>query len=143
MNMKKIEELINKETIMYLVFGVLTTVVNFVSYCILAYISIFPKSINTVVNTWIAWLISVVFAYLTNRKWVFESKATGIKAIIKEIVAFFACRIATGAMDAVIMFVFVDKIYLNDKIIKLASNVLVVILNYVGSKLFVFKKGKE
>jgi len=141
--MKKIEELINKETIMYLVFGVLTTVVNFVSYCILAYISIFPKSINTVVNTWIAWLISVVFAYLTNRKWVFESKATGIKAIIKEIVAFFACRIATGAMDAVIMFVFVDKIYLNDKIIKLASNVLVVILNYVGSKLFVFKKGKE
>ena len=136
--MEKIIELYKKykSVILYLVFGVLTTVVNIVTYYLLDVNGLF----NTVINTSIAWVIAVVFAYATNKIWVFESKVKGFEANIKEMMSFFACRIATGVMDVVIMYGFVDLMHCNDMIVKIASNVLVVILNYVGSKLFVFKK---
>ena len=136
--MKKIKELVT-----YIFFGVCTTVVNYVSFLILTELSLFPKGTNTVINTWIAWFLSVVFAYVTNRKWVFESKASTFKEEVKEVSAFFTCRIATGVMEAIIMYVCVDIFHMNYKVIKLLSTVLVVILNYVGSKLFIFKKKKE
>ena len=132
-----------KDIILYLFFGVCTTVVNVVTYWGLSELSLFPKGINAVANTWIAWFVSVVFAYVTNRKWVFESKVSGIKAIIGEIGAFFACRVTTGIMDAVIMYVFVDRMHFNNMLVKILSNVLVIILNYVGSKLLVFRKKKD
>lgn len=136
--MEKIIELYKKyrSVILYLVFGVLTTIVNIVTYYLLDVNGLF----NTVINTSIAWVIAVIFAYVTNKIWVFESKVKGFEANIKEMMSFFACRIATGVMDVVIMYGFVDLMHCNDMIVKIASNVLVVILNYVGSKLFVFKK---
>ena len=134
--MDKIIELCKKykSVILYLVFGVLTTIVNIVAYFLLD----FNRLFNTVINTSIAWVVAVIFAYVTNKKWVFESKVKGFKDNFKEMMSFFGCRIATGLMDVGIMFVFVDILRYDDMIIKIASNVLVVILNYVGSKLLVF-----
>ena len=135
--MDKIIELCKKykSVILYLVFGVLTTIVNIVAYFLLD----FNRLFNTVINTSIAWVVAVIFAYVTNKKWVFESKVKGFKDNFKEMMSFFGCRIATGLMDVGIMFVFVDILRYDDMIIKIASNVLVVILNYVGSKLLVFR----
>ena len=135
--MDKIIELCKKykSVILYLVFGVLTTVVNIVAYFLLD----FNRLFNTVINTSIAWVVAVIFAYVTNKKWVFDSKVEGFKDNFKEMMSFFGCRIATGLMDVGIMFVFVDILRYDDMIIKIASNVLVVILNYVGSKLLVFR----
>ena len=135
--MDKIIELCKKykSVILYLVFGFLTTVVNIVAYYLLDLNGLF----NTVINTSIAWVVAVIFAYVTNKKWVFESKVEGFKDNFKEMMSFFGCRIATGLMDVGIMFVFVDLLGYDDMIIKIASNVLVVILNYVGSKLLVFR----
>ena len=135
--MDKIIELCKKykSVILYLVFGVLTTIVNIVAYFLLD----FNRLFNTVINTSIAWVVAVIFAYVTNKKWVFKSKVKGFKDNFKEMMSFFGCRIATGIMDVGIMFVFVDILRYDDMIIKIASNVLVVILNYVGSKLLVFR----
>lgn len=134
----KIKELINKymDIILYGVFGVLTTVVNIVSYWIMAH----PLGMGTMVSTVIAWVLAVLFAYFTNRKWVFHSKATGTQAIMKEIGSFFACRIVTGVVDWACMFLFVEVLVFNDVIVKVFANIFVIILNYVASKLIIFKR---
>lgn len=124
-----------KSIILYLVFGVLTTIINIATYYILSINGLF----NTVINTSIAWVVGVIFAYATNKKWVFESKTEGFEECFKEMMSFFGCRVATGVMDVAIMFIFVDVLHFNDMVVKVASNVLVIILNYVGSKLLVFR----
>ena len=125
-----------KSIIMYLIFGVLTTVVNVVTY----YISAHIFSVNTVASSVIAWFAAVLFAYITNRKWVFNSRQTGFKNILFEISRFFLCRFATGVVDWVIMYVFVDLLSFNDIIIKISANIIVIILNYVASLLIIFRK---
>lgn len=135
--MEKIKELLVKyrELILYLMFGVLTTVVNYVSYLIFA-----PLFETTTIPTVIAWVLSVVFAYFTNRVWVFQSHAKGAAALFREVLSFFGARLLSGVIDVGIMWVFADRMGLNDKIVKLASNVFVVIFNYVASKLVIFRK---
>lgn len=123
-----------RELIAYLVFGVLTTAVNYLSYLLIS-----PFFTYTGIPTVIAWFLSVVFAYLTNRRFVFHSKAKG-RAVWSEAGSFFMARVMSGVMDVVIMAVFADWLGLNDRVVKLASNVLVVIFNYVASKLVVFRK---
>lgn len=126
-----------KEFLLYGIFGVLTTVVNIVVYA--ACTRIF--SMGTVAATVIAWILSVAFAYITNRIWVFESKASSGREILREVSAFVSCRLLTGFLDLVIMYVFVDMMAVQaDVLVKIASNVLVIILNYVASKLVIFKK---
>lgn len=139
--MDKIKELYikYKSVILYLIFGVLTTIVNYVSYFLLSSSGIFDKKVNTLASTFIAWVLAVAFAYFTNKIWVFESKVKGLKANLIEIGAFLSCRVLTGLMDMAIMYLCVDLLGWNDMIIKLASNVLVVIVNYIGSKLVIFK----
>lgn len=127
-----------KDVIPYLFFGVCTTLVNVLSYWICAH----PLSMNVLVSTVIAWILAVLFAYITNRKWVFHSEAVSKKEIAKEVVYFFACRLATGIVDWCCMLIFVDLLRWNDVFIKFAANVLVIILNYIASKLIVFK-GKK
>lgn len=127
-----------KDIIPYAFFGVLTTVVNMVVYWVAAH----PLGLSVMVSTVIAWIAAVLFAYVTNRKWVFHSQAKGTKEIVQEIVSFFACRLATGVVDWACMFIFVDLLHFNDVIIKAAANVLVIILNYVASKLVIFKHKK-
>lgn len=92
------------------------------------------------ISTVIAWLLAVLFAYVTNRKWVFHSNANTVREIITEIAAFFSCRIATGIVDWGCMWIFVDILDCNDVVIKAIANVLVIVLNYIASKLLIFKE---
>ncbi|NUO23160.1 GtrA family protein [Faecalibacillus sp. H12] len=123
----------NKEIIMYLVFGVLTTVVNIVVYYIFSNL----LHMNYLFSNAMAWFLSVLFAYVTNRKHVFDSKNN---QIIKEAISFFGSRLATGIMDMVLMWFLVNFNIVNDVVAKVVVNVIVVILNYILSKLVVFKK---
>jgi len=127
-----------KDLIAYVFFGGCTTVVNIVVYWAAAH----PLGMGTLPANVLAWVVAVLFAYVTNRKWVFHSQANTPREILREIVSFFACRLATGVMDWVIMFVCVDVLCLNDMVIKILSNILVIILNFVFSKLLVFRKRK-
>ena len=128
-----------KAIIPYAIFGVLTTLVNIVAYWIMAH----PLNMGVMPSTIVAWVAAVLFAYFTNRKWVFHSEANSTKTIVKEILSFFLCRIATGIVDWGCMFIFVDKLHFNDAIIKTAANVLVIVLNYIASKLVIFKHTKH
>ena len=127
-----------RSIIMYGIFGVLTTAVNIVSY----YVTYNVIGIPNVPSTAIAWLLSVLFAFVTNKLWVFESKSLDRETVIREAVSFFACRIATGVLDVAIMFVAVDVMGWNAMLWKLVSNALVIVLNFVASKLFIFKEKK-
>ena len=118
---------------MYLVFGVLTTVVNIVVY----YVAADCLKINYLIANIAAWFL---FAYVTNRKYVFESKSDHI---LKEMISFFSARLATGALDMGFMYVTVNFQILPDFIAKIVANIFVIIANYVLSKLFIFKKDGE
>lgn len=139
-SLNKIIDLYNKykEVINYLIFGVLTTVVSLVTYYLL---TSFVLDANDLIELQIAnilsWIISVLFAYITNRKFVFESNNDNF---IKEIRNFFGSRIVTLLLDMIIMFVGVTLLEVNDKVVKIISQVLVIVGNYLLSKLFVFKK---
>ena len=91
----------------------------------------------------IAWILSVAFAYVTNKIFVFESKTSGMGALIKECLSFVWCRLATGLMDMAIMYVTVDVLHWSDMVMKILSNILVIVLNFVFSKLFIFAKKTE
>ena len=128
-----------KEIILYLIFGVLTTAVNIVVYFICSrFLHLEVLSSNI-----IAWLLSVLFAYFTNRKFVFKSKAEEISTILKECINFFLGRLGTGILDTVIMFVSVDLLAFNDVVMKVLSNIIVIVLNYLISKLLVFRMKGE
>ena len=124
-----------KDVLAYLVFGVFTTLINIITYWLMAYK--LPQIV--MVSTIVAWVVAVFFAYITNRKWVFHSECDDIKGIVKEISAFFSCRLATGIVDWLCMFVFVDIIKINDIAIKTLANIVVIVLNYIASKLIIFK----
>lgn len=124
-----------KDVIPYLFFGVCTTMVNVVVYWGCAHLI----SFGTMVSTIIAWVMAVLFAYITNRKWVFKSTVEIKTEIAREILSFFCCRIATGIVDWLCMLLFVEILKLNDVVIKVLANILVVILNYVASKLIIFR----
>lgn len=136
--MKQMKDLIqkNKEVIMYLIFGVLTTVVNIVVY----YIFNDVLQVHYMISNVIAWILSVLFAYITNRKYVFESNSD---SIITEFTKFVGSRVSTGILDMVMMWLFVDLLHVNSMLSKIISNAFVIISNYVLSRLFVFKKEGE
>ncbi len=137
---KTIKELFNKyrEIIMYLIFGVLTTVVSLAVYYILVYTILNPNNpFELQVANIISWIAGVAFAYFTNRSMVFQSKN---KNKLKEAGSFVLARVVTLIMDMLIMFVGVTLLHGNDKLLKLISQVIVIVSNYVFSKLFVFKK---
>lgn len=141
--MLKIKELYNKykEIINYLIFGVLTTVVSLVVYYISVFTFLNPDNpIQLQIANILSWIAGVTFAYITNRKFVFQSKEQNK---LKEATKFVASRIVTLILDMVIMWFGVTILHENDKIIKLLSQVIVVIANYVFSKLIVFKENKK
>ena len=136
--MEKIKELYHRyrELLMYLIFGVLTTVVNYVCYLLAA-----PFFSTTTLPVILSWCVAVAFAYVTNRVFVFRSRSKG-RETVKEAASFVGARFLSGIMDVLFMAIFADWLGFNDKLMKLVSNVFVVIFNYIASKLFVFK-GKE
>ena len=125
-----------KSLIMYAIFGGLTTVVNMVSY----YLSYNVLHIPNVPSTIIAWILAVLFAFITNKLWVFDSPSFDKQTLLHEIPTFFGARLATGILDVVIMYLAVDVAHMNPTVWKLISNVLVIIINYVASKLIIFRK---
>lgn len=129
-----------KQAILYLIFGGLTTFVNIGTYYILSKISVHDFFVSsTIINNSIAWLVSVLFAYVTNKIFVFESKSLNPYFVIREMTAFIGCRILSGLIDTGIMHIMVDILKFNDMIVKIFSNIIVIILNYLFSKLIVFK----
>ena len=137
--MKKIKELYKKykEVINYLIFGVLTTIVSLIVYYLSVFTFLDPNNaIQLQIANIVSWLAGVAFAYFTNRKFVFESKEQNK---LKEAGKFVTARLITLIMDMVIMYLGVTVLHFNDKIIKLISQVVIIVSNYVFSKLFVFK----
>lgn len=128
-----------EEFVLYVVFGVFTTIVNIGIYWFLADVA----GVYYLIANMAAWLGAVLFAYVTNRKWVFKSKQTGFKKIFKEMMLFICGRVLSGIGDMVILFVFVDVLKLGNLSGKIASQIFVVIFNYVFSKLMIFKSGKK
>lgn len=126
----------HKGVILYLVFGALTTLVNIASYWLFAHIF----SLNTLTSTVLAWVASVIFAFFTNKLIVFEARGNGARHFLYELAMFLLARLATGVLDIAIMLVFVDVLHLNDIVIKIISNVVVIILNYIVSKFIIFAK---
>ena len=127
----------HKDVVPYLFFGVCTTIVNVIVYWIAAYFI----SAGVMISTLSAWVGAVLFAYVTNRKWVFHSEAQTPKEILSEMVSFFICRLATGFVDWMCMLIFVEKLNINDMFIKVTANILVIILNYIASRMVVFRRG--
>lgn len=124
------------EVISYLVFGVLTTAVNY-----LVYLPVYNLlGLSAALSNAIAWVVAVAFAYLTNKPFVFKSYDWSAKTVIPELTKFVSCRIASGALETLILLVTVDLLHWNGNLWKLITSVLVVIMNYVASKLVVFRK---
>lgn len=134
--MRNIKKIINTQTILYVIFGILTTIVNLISYYFFSNI----MSINYLISNMISWIISVLFAYITNKFYVFNSKDTSKDIIVKEFIKFVNCRLTSGIIEMILLFLLVDMLAVNDIISKLVIGVIVVILNFIFSKLFVFKK---
>ncbi|GAA0221418.1 GtrA family protein [Metaclostridioides mangenotii] len=128
-----------KEVLMYLFFGVLTTIVSVVSF----YISSEILAIHYLISNVISWIFAVGFAYVTNRIWVFESKTKEIKTILKEIFTFVNCRLLSGIIDMITMFILIDIFIIDNMYAKIFTQVIVVILNYIFSKLIVFKDNND
>ena len=124
-----------KGIISYLFFGICTTVINVVIYNILY----FHLQMSNVSSTAVAWILAVVFAFATNKMFVFESLSWKFNVLKHELISFFGCRLLTGIMDIVIMYLMVDCLDQNAMLWKWISNVLVIILNYVASKIVIFR----
>ena len=127
-----------KSFILYIFFGGCTTLINIATYALFA--RVFHA--GTIVSNVMAWILAVAFAYVTNKVWVFESDVKDSRGLLREICSFAACRLATGGIDLAIMYVSVDILNWNDLIMKVLSNALVIVLNFVFSKLVIFKKKK-
>ena len=127
-----------REVLLYLLFGGLTTLINIIAFYFLRKVSVSLYTSNVV-----AWILSVLFAFVTNKVFVFESKNQKLKENIKEVVSFFAFRILSLIFDMAFMYVLVKLLTANEMISKVVSNIFVIILNYLFSKLFIFKKKKE
>lgn len=134
---QKVNELIKKyeELIKYFIIGVMTTIINYIIFALLSSVIKIDMHISNI----IAWIVSVIFAYFTNKLFVFESKSFELKVIGKEIISFGAARIFSLLLEEIILYVFVNLLNMNQLIIKLIANVVVMVLNYVLSKFIIFK----
>ena len=142
---KKTKNLYNKhdEIINYLVVGVLTTVVSLVSfYIVRLFIFTHNTQLHIQIANIISWILSVLFAFITNKKYVFKSSKKG-KDKLKEMIKFYLSRLTTLVIDMLTMWILTSIIHINDKIAKLIVQVILVILNYIFSKLFVFKNSEK
>lgn len=133
------------EGMRYLICGGLSTVVNIVSYAIAAYTIFYgiqEPSLRVTVSDSFAFVVALIFAYWVNKTIVFNSKCENFKALIKEITSFTVCRIFTQIISLGMMNLAVI-IHMNDVLMKVIANIVVIILNFILSKLVIFKKDKK
>ena len=136
--MKKLRALFERyyDVISYLFFGGLTTVVNY-----LVYLPCYNWwGISSSVSNMIAWVAAVAFAYLTNKPFVFKSHDWSAKTVWPELTKFVGCRVGSGLLETAFLLITVDILGWNGNWMKLITSVLVVVLNYFGSKFLVFTK---
>ena len=131
---KKYEELV-----MYIIVGVCTMIVSLASYYILAK----PFGIYYQTANIISWVLAVAFAYVTNKKFVFKSRYSGLSGTAKEMASFVSSRIASLLAEVISMYFFVQICQIDDNIVKLMNQVLVTVLNYIFSKFWVFRKSRK
>lgn len=131
-----VSRLVNRETISYIFWGVMTTIVNwgvnFVAYDIL--------HISTMFSTIISWLIAVVFAFFVNKLFVFRSRSWQPSVVYKEFLPFISCRLLSGLFDVLFMVVTVDHLGMINGLAKILSNFFVMVANYFASKFLIFNK---
>lgn len=133
-----ISKVCNKETILYIIFGVITTAVDFAAFSLLYYVT----GANEVVANTIAWVLAVIVAFVTNKLIVFENRSTEKKEIIREIVSFALARVLSLVITDGFL-VLAKIIKMNMLFAKAIISVVVVILNYIFSKLFIFKNQED
>jgi putative flippase GtrA len=126
----------HREICLYLFFGVLTTAVNVAVYFVMFEVLMLPNVASSIA----AQVAAILFAYITNKIWVFRSRGWRLRTLIFEIVSFFGCRMASAAFDVLFMWVTVDLLSWWPLWMKIIANVVVVILNYVASKYLIFRK---
>ncbi len=129
----------HRPVLLYLFFGVCTTAVNVACYRLLYK----TLGVSNLYSSVLAWAASVLFAYGTNRRYVFQSAAKGLREVFLEAVSFFGCRLATGVLDVLIMVAAVDLMHWDGTLFKILSNVLVIAVNYAASKWLIFKERKK
>lgn len=136
----KLREFVRKHkgVIIYLLFGILTTAVNYLVYLPLLNI----LQLSGFASNMIAWAAAVVFAFLTNKSFVFNSKDWSAKVVLPELAKFVGGRAGTGLAETLIIFLTVDILHWNGNLWKLVTSVMVVVLNYIFSKLFVFRRSE-
>lgn len=127
-----------RHLIIYLFFGALTTAVNFLVYYPLYNFCVVSAFLSNI----IAWFVAVIVAFLTNKPFVFQSKDWSVKVTAPEFAKFFVSRIGSGFLETVAVFLFVDVGQLNGNIFKIVISIVVIVLNYLTSRFFVFKKRK-
>lgn len=132
---KGLRTVFNRETILYVVFGVLTTAIN-IGLC-----GLMTQVLHwdTVLSNVLGWIVSVLFAFVTNKILVFRSRQTHWKVVLRETLTFFAARIVSLGIDTLGMWLWVDICHGNFWIAKVVMNVVVIVLNYIFSKCFIFK----
>ena len=126
----------HKEVLLYLFFGGLTFIISIASY---AFFDI-TMEMNELVANIFSWIIAVLFAYITNRTWVFENTKSGAAGIVQELIMFMSGRVATLVVEEVILLVFITWLGFGSMVVKIVAQVIVIVLNYIISKLIVFKK---
>lgn len=125
----------HKETILYLFFGAFTTLVNIVSYLFFTRVI----SFNFMVANALAWIIAVLFAYITNKFFVFESKKITFIFLMKEFLSFIGFRLLSGLVEMIMLYIMINLLLINDFLTKIITNIIVIILNYIFSKMLIFK----
>ena len=136
--MNKMLELIKKykELIVYGIFGVLTTIVDFGTYYVLTNVLGAEENLSNVISQ----ITAIVFAFITNKIFVFEDKKSGLKDITVQFSKFFSMRLVSLLINSVLFWVMVELLSINDFVTKASVSVIVVVLNYIFSKIFIFKK---
>ncbi len=130
------KRLVNPETVSYVIFGVLTTVIN-IAVFVFCYDHLHW---NEVIANTVAWVIAVIFAFITNKLYVFKSKSFESTLLWRELVTFLVARLLSLGVDDLGIWLLVGILHVNEWVSKILMNVIVVIINYVLSKLIIFKK---
>ena len=130
--------LVNRETIAYAIAGVMTTVVNFISYELMYRLGFSNLNAN-----WIAWLIAVTFAYIVNKWSVFRSKSESVKAETWKVIKFYGARLVSLGVEQLGIYILIERLDIYRWVVKGGLSIIVIILNYIFSKLYIFHKTKE
>lgn len=136
--MERLKELLRRHSdiLLYLVFGLLTTAVNY-----MVYLPCYNwLQLSSAVSNVLAWAAAAAFAFVTNKPFVFHSHDWSAKKLIPELTGFIGTRLGSGGLETVILLIFVDMLHMNGNLWKLLTSVIVVVLNYIGSKTLVFRK---